>query len=412
MADGTSSGDHDNAPGRMPLSAAIAGLGLLVAQTASMPAHGQSSLDDQLGAAMTGGCGPDIVADPGSDLERLCGGISGRPVVTTGGDETTAQGSAVSVLPRAVAVRLEGPRGIVAGGASADQTVGLGSGFNAFVSANAEALDRDGSRLEEGYDSYLLGATVGGDYAVTDWATAGAALNYNYNNGDFDSDGGFTFHSVGGILFGAFTPFPGFFTDVSLGYAYKHYNVERFVRAIALGPTDELTGATAESDSHSNNFDARLAAGYDHHMDNITVGPRAGLRYGYTAIGAFSETGDSGLELAYEDQGVTSLQTSLGAQASIAISTRFGVLVPQANVNWIHEFRDDQRFTTVRLVDDVNDTPFFAPTAKPDRDFFDVGVGIVAVLPHGLQPFARFRAVLGHESFDNYGGAIGVRAEF
>ncbi len=383
---------------------------LLLAAQASLA----QTLDDQLGAALGNGC-PGLSPVSGSGLSSLCATtlFLSEDAVTAGGNQTQSQGSTVSVVPRAVAARLEGTLGIVGGGASADGSIDLGGGFSAYGSIDGEVLNRDVTTNEDAYDSQIVGVSVGGDYLITDWAVAGMAFSYSSNNGDFDAGGDFRTNSFGVTAYGSFTPLQGFFTDVVLGYAYKNYDVTRAVSAVAVPSGTIAALGRASGSTDSNNFDARMNLGYDFAIDNITIGPRAGVRYGYTLIHSFSESGPTGLELNYlDDEGVTSLQTSLGAAASIAISTELGVFVPQISFEWVHEFRNDQRFASVQLVDDGSGTTFISPTDKPDRDFFDLGVGVVAVMPGGVQPYVSFRALLGHSFFENYAGTFGARIEF
>jgi outer membrane autotransporter protein len=98
----------------------------------------------------------------------------------------------------------------------------------------------------------------------------------------------------------------------------------------------------------------------------------------------------------------------------MAISTGFGVIVPQLNGNWVHEFADDRRSTSVRFVQDLRSDPtqFSFDTDAPDRNFFEVGAGVVLVLPHGYQAFANIRSIQGNDLIDSTAGSLGVRLEF
>jgi len=146
----------------------------------------------------------------------------------------------------------------------------------------------------------------------------------------------------------------------------------------------------------------------------MTIGPRAGVNYTNTYINGYAEAGSSGLELVYSDQSVNSLQSVLGLQGSTAISTPYGVWAPQANVDYIHEFANSQRFIeTFFAVDTRTAAPFKFKwqTEKPVRNFFNLGIGTVLILPNGFQPFVNFRAMVGNEQFNNYAGTIGIRIE-
>jgi outer membrane autotransporter protein len=120
------------------------------------------------------------------------------------------------------------------------------------------------------------------------------------------------------------------------------------------------------------------------------------------------------MELAIDDWSVDSLQTKLGLEGSAAISMGFGVLVPQAGFDWVHEFENDRQHLDARFAQDFRPTPtvFTFSTDQPDRDYFNITAGVVAVLPRGLQVFGQFRTLVGHKFFDSVGGSVGVRTEF
>ncbi len=94
----------------------------------------------------------------------------------------------------------------------------------------------------------------------------------------------------------------------------------------------------------------------------------------YTDFENYSEKGNSGLELTFYDDDMTSLQTTLIVQGStdISIKTRKGMVMSlQGSLAWKHEFDKDQRDVEVSFVDDTRAKRFTYQTEKPDRDFFE-----------------------------------------
>ena len=85
--------------------------------------------------------------------------------------------------------------------------------------------------------------------------------------------------------------------------------------------------------------------------------------------------------------------------------------MPQASVYWKHEFDQDQRDVDVSFVEDKRSKQFSYETERPDRDFFEFNVGLSLVLSHGFQTFMNFRALSGHDYYDNYAGTMGMRIE-
>ena len=156
-----------------------------------------------------------------------------------------------------------------------------------------------------------------------------------------------------------------------------------------------------------------MLTGYDHPIQNVTIGPRLGFNWSNTHIHNFSEDGNTGLELRYNDQYVNSLQSVVGLQGSAAFGTSVGVFVPQVNADYIHEYANSQRAINVQFVQDLraDATKFTFQNDNPARNYFSLGTGLLAVLPHGIQPFVNFRAMVGSSQFTNYAGTFGLRIE-
>ena len=51
-------------------------------------------------------------------------------------------------------------------------------------------------------------------------------------------------------------------------------------------------------------------------------------------------------------------------------------------------------------------------TVDPDRDFFNVAVGVSAVLRHGFSAFAQYETVLGLDDINVHHVAFGLRKTF
>ena len=120
----------------------------------------------------------------------------------------------------------------------------------------------------------------------------------------------------------------------------------------------------------------------------------------------------TGIELIYDDQNVVSLTSTVGVFASMAISTGFGVLVPQAGAEYVHEFANDQRSVGFTFVDLTGRPRFLFQTDPPDRNFFNIGVGAVAVFSRGLSAYVNVRQLLGYSDRTATTVTIGLRNQF
>ena len=196
-----------------------------------------------------------------------------------------------------------------------------------------------------------------------------------------------------------------------LGYSRNENTNNRKVVIPLDGSEPPFTGRTS-ADYDENQYTATLLAGYDHPIDNFTIGPRLGFAYGYSQVDSFKEKGNTGAELRYSGLNQTSVQTSLGAAATVAIAIPYGVLLPQASVAWVHEYANDARHIDARFVDAPGSPKFTFQREPPARDWANIALGVSASLVNGMQPFLQFQTVQGNENFVSYGGTAGLRFSF
>ena len=408
--------------------AALSGSRSAAAQTFSDAINAQLAFDpaSELGCARLVGGSPrdpftEEPLDFGPELADICGPVRPGSGQTPGSNATGGAGA--SPVSGLVAARLrafrdeecnEGEKDCEArgAGASADAETDLGSGFSVFASANYQDLDRDGTDYEDGYDSDLWGVLAGAEYMISDTLAAGVALNYTNWDGDFDSGGRFDKDLYGAVVYASFFPREGVFADLVLGYNRTDVSSKR--RRNYSNELDDTFGGEISSNPDDNEFSTSLLVGIDYPVRQFTVGPRLGLDFVYTDLDGYSESGSTGLELDFDGDTETSLQSRLGMQASMAISTTFAVFVPQVRGDWVHEYANDQRSISARFVQDFRENPtrFSFENERPDRDFFEINAGIVAVLQHDIQAFANFWTLQGDKFLDSHAGSIGVRMDF
>ena len=327
-----------------------------------------------------------------------------RGTPSGGGGAASVQASAVSILNSNILRRLEevrgesgqasgttaammmNPFGVLAPGLFRGMNVtspvsptGVGSlrclqsgsptrwrGLGFFASGLVEALNRDVTTFQDGYKSTILGFTAGVDYRVSRQAVVGTAISYSNTHGDFTNGGDFNTNTLGFTMFGSYLPTDRTFVQVSGGYTNNNYLVSRasqaFIPGVAGGPDRNLNGLPSSS-SNGDVFSLHALAGYDHPIGMFTVGPRLGFNYTNTHVHDLSETSGGGLGLRYDDQWINSVQSVVGVQGQAAVSTGIGVLVPQVNADYIHEFANSQRFITASFVEDLrlNPTKIYIP---------------------------------------------------
>lgn len=280
-----------------------------------------------------------------------------------------------------------------------------------FFSGDFARSDREQSDFETGYEADSYGGTVGADYRFGDRLVTGLAFSFANSDSEYDADvGDLDTDSLTATAYASFSATENLYFDAYAGHGWLDYEGGRRV-AFALNTGVVVNGAAA-GDTEGRQWIAGARAGYDFFRGALTLGPYAKLDYASTDIDGFTESSATGLALAFEDQDIDSLQTAVGAQASYAISYSWGVLLPSARAEWVHEFDDDRRTITARFAGDPTGAPIAIQTDGPDRNFFRVGLSLSAVLPGGISPFADFEQRLGHDFLEEQKLSLGVRFEF
>jgi uncharacterized protein YhjY with autotransporter beta-barrel domain len=298
-----------------------------------------------------------------------------------------------------------------AGGATPEIVISEARGLSVFASAGATALNHHNNEFEDGYEAQLPTVTLGADYWISPRLLAGVGFNYTNFDGTYDDGGGFDKDIFSPLLYATYLPSDRAFVNAVLGYSRNENSNNRKVVVPFSDDPEPFTGHTS-ADYDENQYAVTLQAGYDHPIDTFTIGPRLGFGYGYSQVGSFKEKGNTGAELRYSGLNQTSVQTSLGAAATVAIAIPYGVLLPQASVAWVHEYANDARNIDARFVEAPGSPEFTFQRERPARDWANIGLGVSASLVNGMQPFAQFQTIQGNDNFVSYGGTAGMRFSF
>jgi len=125
-------------------------------------------------------------------------------------------------------------------------------------------------------------------------------------------------------------------------------------------------------------------------------------------------TAGCGLALRFKSQDVTSLTTALGGQASYAWSTSIGVIQPQVLFGWIHEYENDSRTISAFFVEDPDPSSaseIRLGTDEPDRNYFELGLGLSGTFPNGISAFIYYETLLALRDVETHSFVVGIRGE-
>lgn len=304
-----------------------------------------------------------------------------------------------------------------------------------YRSANADY--RSANVLIGGNNAQLFGASLGPDLQAQACKVS--------SGGGFDDKG---------VRLGAFVAkrFGDAFGDVGFQYSRRNYSYQRNVCAIEANndqlvpdptsPSGFSSGGIAVDDIYAGTISgqARLTewgvsgrVGMDFSAGPLQWGPRLSITYLRSTIGAFTESGSTsvthtvnsntgilqtvraagdptGLEIAFDAQRRTSLQSELQLVSSLRSETGFGTVVPRFSVSWIHEFKGDRELVFARMAQDLraNPTRFSYTTDAVDRNKGNVAVGVSLLRGPTFAADLEISRLLSDDRFDST--AVAMRA--
>ncbi len=282
-----------------------------------------------------------------------------------------------------------------------------------FITVEMDTMNRKVTALEEGYNSEISKLILGMDSQYSENLFTGVAFKTESQRGGYIGGNNFESNSYGLTGFGSFLINEQMYFDFYFGYALKLNTKKRsgyFSENDAFG---NFYYETIVGDQAIKNTATQINAGfllaYETSIQNVSFGPRLSLDMVNTQYGTYNETGFTGLELNYHEDQQTSLISTLGFWGSVAVSTRFGVVVIQQSLNLKQEHDLNARTIDVSFVGDMRQKRFSYTTDTPDREYLDINLGVSVVLQDELQFFFNARTLMGNDIIDNYGISLGMR---
>jgi outer membrane autotransporter protein len=301
-------------------------------------------------------------------------------------------------------------------------------GWSVFASVQGEwsEQDRPDFANERAYDADAVRFTAGADVRLASGLVLGGSIAYGDYSSDFDPNptgnnftpqadaGGIDSQDLTFTLYGSYTLSERMWVDGSVGVGFTDYDFRRNASFQESNRVVPQVNVQARGSSDGREYHAAVGAGWDLSSGPASFGPYVRLRYIRSKIDSYTETdaANSGLALDVSAARATSFTSVVGGRASWAISTSWGVVVPQARLEWEHEFKDDSRISTTRFALAPTAPAFQVASDAPDRDYFNAGVGVLVVLPNGWMPFVDYEGLLGYSDFDRHRLTVGLRVEF
>ncbi len=299
---------------------------------------------------------------------------------------------------------------------------GMSSPWGFFVNGLYVTSDRDSTSRESGFTSDDFGVTAGIDYTFSDRFVLGFAFGYKDSDADIDANGGdLESDSYSYFAYWSLYPNENWYIDAMAGYTENDHDQTRNVIYTIGGPGTGLGAGSntisnaALSSTESEEFSVSVTAGRNYFLDAWTLSPYGRIDYADIEIDGFNERMaqttalGSGLALQIDDQDFDSLMMTLGASATTQWGERY---FPQVSVEYVHEFKNNNDPITGRFLADTSGTTFALLTDRPDRNFFNVGAAMTAVLTDSMTGFFRYQGLFGYEDLEVHAFEVGVRVGF
>jgi len=157
---------------------------------------------------------------------------------------------------------------------------------------------------------------------------------------------------------------------------------------------------------------ARAEACYPLALGGLTLTPLASLTYSYQDQGSYTESGGNGAALSVGATHANSVKSALGAKLQKAFSSSYGEIVPDLQVQWIHEYDHTAQATGASFAGDpTGQTAFTTVGATPVSNLADVSLGATLLRANNLSLSVRYE-LQARSGFVSQTGTVRVRQLF
>lgn len=288
-----------------------------------------------------------------------------------------------------------------------------------FASGTIGRAKQDARSATPEYDYDTNGLTAGVDYRVNEAWVVGAALGYTQQDteladghGDVDAKG----WSVSG--YSTWYNRTNWYLDGVLSFGSNDYDVRRSIVYDIVSSGGGLTrvNQVARASTDGDQFLVAISGGRDFQKGPWSFGPYLRWTYNRVEFDNYDEELQSGvgsgLGLAVDSRELKSMTGVVGGKVSYAMSRDWGVLLPYAQLEWEHEFKDDPQQVVTRFLNDPTGTTIRLNGDAIDTDYFNIGFGMSALFPGGRSAFLYYERVAGSDGFSQDSLSLGVRIEF
>jgi len=303
------------------------------------------------------------------------------------------------------------------GGASADSSIFSFGRFSVFVDGGFGSGQKAPTVEEDAFAFDSTEASAGLDYRLTDRWVLGLLAGHserrvNFNSQESIVDGEIRGNGQSATLYTQYEAKEAYLS-ASVGFQHLSLSTIRKITYPSNNPLIPSVDQTAVSDTGANSLTASLSTGYVLHYRSASIEPYVNALYTHTLIRAFVENNTDGFDVSVGSQSIVSTQANAGLKLQYAFLPHWGVIVPYVYGEYRHEFEGNSRTVESKYAADPGaSVGFDIPTDDFPNHYYVVGAGGSIVLPHGLQAFAQYVAVLDYTNYTDHVFSGGIRWEF
>ena len=319
------------------------------------------------------------------DALRMFLPATGGPLPKVGFNGQALQVSVGSVLP-------------TGGGASADNPDTF-ERWGAFLNADFDDARQSTVDTRPGFKVRTHNLTFGTDYRFPGNHVLGASVNFIRSDSDLDQGtASQDAKGYGFTLFGSYVPAPNGYIDAIVNVGHNSYDGER-----------RAGNATFSNDTSGNQWGFALSAGYAFNSAALTLTPYGRVEYIDAKVSGFTETGDIAGAATISKQRIKATTLAAGALASYAISTTWGVLIPNGRIEYQHLANRSDGDITVQF---EGVAPISLQSLGQDKNYGVFSVGAVGVFGSGVSGFFNYQQLFGKSAVKDQIYTLGLRIDF
>lgn len=289
-----------------------------------------------------------------------------------------------------------------------------------FVTGTYAHGSGDARAVRPGFDYDNAGLTAGVDYRFNDHFVAGVAVGYGHNSSDIDANlGSFDSDAYNLSAYATWYTTNDFYLNAAASLGWADYSLSRsIVYQITSDSGATNVNQVAKSSPNGDQRSLVLALGKDFHHDAWDINPEVRANYTRVSIDAYNESmrdpsaPGGGLGLHVADRAQTDLLGIVGVRASYTMSQDWGILIPNAQIEYNHEFNSSSNNVLSWFINDPTATPILLADPRANSNFFTFSFGMNAVWPNGKSGFILIEHVSAQQGVTENRLSVGGRIEF